>query len=132
MVCPGRMGTRLAEICHACFGMIILYCDVVSRGKAKRKLGTRPVDLETLLHSSDYVSFHVPLIDGTCHFISNRELEPMKPTPYLVNTSRGVVDEIALVSLPRKQDITGAALDIFEIERTVKSNRLFALSSRGE
>jgi glyoxylate reductase len=72
---------------------------------------------DELLAASDVVSLHVPLTEETHHLIGERELELMKPTAYLVNTSRGpVVDEAALVRALAESRIAGAALDVFERE----------------
>jgi lactate dehydrogenase-like 2-hydroxyacid dehydrogenase len=79
--------------------------------------------VEEALSSADYVSLHVPLLregeskEPTYHLISERTLKLMKPTAYVVNTSRGpVVDEKALAHALREGWIAGAALDVFEKE----------------
>lgn len=79
--------------------------------------------LEVCLREADFVSLHVPLIragDGpepTYHLIDKKTLRQMKPTAYLINTSRGpVVDEQALAGALREKWIAGAALDVFESE----------------
>ena len=81
------------------------------------------VTLEEALAQADYVSIHVPLIrpgesdTPTFHLFNERLLRTMKPTAYLVNTSRGpVVDEAALAKALRERWIAGAALDVFEKE----------------
>ncbi len=83
----------------------------------------RYVSFEEALAGGDFVSLHVPLIrpgEGgtpTYHLMNERTLRLMKPTAYLVNTSRGpVVDEEALVAAIRENVIAGAALDVFEVE----------------
>ena len=76
--------------------------------------------LDELLATADVVSVHVPLTDDTRHLIGERELGLMKPTAYLVNTSRGaVVDEAALAAALAERRIAGAALDVFEREPEV-------------
>jgi glyoxylate reductase len=80
-------------------------------------LGARKVELDELLAESDFVSLHVPLTDETRHLIDARALGVMKPTAYLINTSRGpVVDERALVGALRAGRIAGAGLDVYEDE----------------
>ena len=75
------------------------------------------VDLETLLSTSDVVSLHVPLDDGTRNLIDADALETMKPSAILVNTSRGgIVDETALAEALRNHRLGGAALDVFSTE----------------
>lgn len=77
--------------------------------------------LEEVLSGADFISLHVPLVrEGatpTFHLINDRTLRTMKPTAYLVNTSRGpVVDEAALARALKERVIAGAALDVFERE----------------
>lgn len=75
------------------------------------------VGLETLLATSDVVSLHVPLGEGTRNLIDAAALTLMKPTAVLVNTSRGgIVDETALAAALREGSIAGAALDVFSAE----------------
>jgi glyoxylate reductase len=86
---------------------------------------TRGLPLGELLETADVVSLHVPLAPETRHLIGERELALMKPTAYLVNTSRGpIVDEAALVRALRNETIAGAALDVFEHEPEVTEGLL--------
>ncbi len=92
-------------------------------GIQREKTWIKYVNFEDALREADYVSVHVPLIrEGesqtpTYHLFNERTLRMMKPTAYLVNTSRGpVIDETALVKAVRKKWIAGAALDVFEKE----------------
>src|ERR1051325_9601124 len=94
-----------------------------ARGIQKEKTWIKYVDLEQALRGADYVSIHVPLLrEGetdkpTYHLINEKTLKLMKPTAYLVNTSRGpVVDEKALAQALKDRVIAGAALDVFEKE----------------
>jgi len=80
-------------------------------------LGARRVELDALLAEADFVSLHVPLSPETTHLIDARRLALMKPTAYLINTSRGpVVDEVALVEALQGRRIAGAGLDVYEGE----------------
>ena len=80
-------------------------------------LGGRQVELDRLLAEADFVSLHVPLSAETRHMIDARALGLMKPSAYLINTSRGpVVDEAALVVALREGRIAGAGLDVYEDE----------------
>ena len=70
-----------------------------------------------MLAEADAVTIHVPLLDSTKHLINKERLALMKPTAYLVNTSRGpVVDEAALAEALKNGVIRGAAIDVFEAE----------------
>jgi len=74
-------------------------------------------DLRELCRACDYISLHVPLTSQTRHLIDREMLEEMKPTAYLINTSRGpVIDEEALVRVLREERLAGAGLDVFESE----------------
>ena len=93
------------------------------RGIQKEKTWIKYVEFEEALRGADYVSIHVPLLrEGetdkpTYHLINEKTLKLMKPTAYLVNSSRGpVVDEKALAKALKDKVIAGAALDVFEKE----------------
>ena len=83
--------------------------------------------LDTVLKHSDYLSLHIPLTDTTRHLIGQRELALMKPTAFLINTSRGpVIDESALLAALEAGTIAGAGLDVYEHEPAV-SPALYSL-----
>lgn len=113
----GRIGSRVAEIGKA-MGMNVLYYDIKQNAEFEAKVGaTFKASPEDLLKEPDVVSVHVPLLDSTKHLINAERLKMMKPSAYLVNTSRGpVVDETALVEALKSGTIKGAALDVFENE----------------
>jgi hypothetical protein len=82
--------------------------------------GVEPVDLYDLLGEADYVTLHVPARENTTKLIGAEELEAMKPTACLVNTSRGtVVDETSLLAALDSGTIAGAGLDVFAVEPAV-------------
>src|SRR5215204_1287764 len=82
-----------------------------------RELGVRLVDLDTLLSESDVVSLHVVVTPETRGMIGEAQLRRMKPTAYLVNTSRGeAIDEVALERAIKEEWIAGAALDTYDVE----------------
>ena len=94
-----------------------------ARGIQKEKTWIKYVEFEDALRGADYVSLHVPLLrkgeadKPTHHLINEDTLKLMKPTAYLVNSSRGpVVDEKALAKALKEKVIAGAALDVFEKE----------------
>ena len=94
-----------------------------ARGIQQERTSIRYVEFEEALRDADYVSIHVPLLrEGesdkpTYHLFNEKTLRLMKPTAYLVNSSRGpVVDEQALARALKEGVIAGAALDVFEKE----------------
>ena len=85
-------------------------------------------DLETLLGLADFVTIHVPLTEQTYYLIGQEELNVMKKTAVLINTSRGpVVDQKALLESLKSGSIAGAALDVFETEPIDPSDSLLKL-----
>ena len=115
LVGPGRIATAVAERAVG-FKMDLLYAGRRA-SPTFDALGARQVDLERLLGESDFVSLHVPLTAETTHLINAPALARMKPTAYLINTSRGpVVDESALVEALKSRRIAGAGLDVYERE----------------
>ena len=116
IVGAGRIGTAVALRSRG-FGMRVLYHDLVQNPLLEKEVGARRVALEELLRESDFISLHVNLTPETRHLIGGNELALMKPTAYLINTSRGpVVDEGSLVKALRKRRIAGAGLDVYEEE----------------
>jgi glyoxylate reductase len=116
----GRIGRAVARRGLG-FGMKVLYYDTVrADAAAERELNARPVDMDTLLRESDFVTLHTLLSADTRHLINERTLRLMKKTAILVNAARGpVVDEAALVRALSEQWIAGAGLDVFEEEPKV-------------
>jgi D-3-phosphoglycerate dehydrogenase len=79
--------------------------------------GVRKVGLDELFERSDFVSVHVPSTPSTRRVVDRRLLALMKPSAFLINTSRGaVVDESALIEALREGRLAGAGLDVFETE----------------
>lgn len=117
----GRIGYRVAEILRKGFQMNVAYYDIKKTDVFESELQATFYDnAEELMKVSDIVSVHVPLLDSTKHLINEERLKMMKPTAYLINTSRGpVVDEAALVSALKNNVIAGAGLDVFENEPTL-------------
>ena len=113
----GRIGQAVARRARG-FSMRILYHSVDRpTPEQEQELGAHYVDRETLLREADFLSIHVPLAPDTHHLISATELALMKPTAFLINTSRGkVVEEAALVEALQSKRLAGAALDVFEFE----------------
>ncbi len=112
----GRIGSRIATLLRP-WKMRILATDPYVPEAKFTEHGVTRVDLPTLLRESDVVSLHVVLTRETRHLISGAQLALMKPTAILINTSRGpCVQEGALVEALLRDQIAGAALDVFEHE----------------
>jgi D-3-phosphoglycerate dehydrogenase len=117
----GNIGQAVGHRAKA-FQMKLLFHDVVQNQEFAEQTGGKYVDLDTLLRESDYITLHLPLLPSTKHMIGKRELELMKPTAVLVNTSRGkIIDEKALIEVLQKRRIAGACLDVYETEPIVDS-----------
>jgi len=113
----GRIGSAVAQRMQKGFEMKIIYYDVRRNEKLEEENGFEYRELDELLKEADFVSLHTALTEQTHHLISAERLKLMKPTTYLINTSRGpVVDEKALVEVLKNKEIAGAALDVFEKE----------------
>jgi glyoxylate reductase len=125
LVGVGRIGGAVAKRARA-FDMRILYTDAVALPPdVERELGATRVELDELLREADFVSLHVPLTPDTRHLIGAAQLDRMKPSAILVNTSRGpVVDEAALAAALRDRRIFAAGLDVFEHEPDVHADLL--------
>jgi glyoxylate reductase len=116
IVGAGRIGTAMAMMSKG-FAMRILYCDDMRNDIIEKELGAVKADLNSLLAESDYVSIHVPLLESTRHLFGEKAFSLMKPSSYLINTSRGpIVDENVLVKVLRERRIAGAGLDVYEFE----------------
>lgn len=125
----GRIGRRLAELLKG-FNVNLLVYDPYIDPAAVAELGATSVSLEKLLRQSDFVSLHLPATEQTRHLINAETLALMKPGAYLVNTSRGaLVDEQALYDALVSKRISGAALDVYEMEPVKKGNPLFDLEN---
>lgn len=116
----GRIGRAVAKRATG-FDMKVLYHDKYpADADTERALNARSVSMDELLSSSDFISLHTDYNPETHHLISNPQFAMMKPTAYLINTSRGpVVDEAALVDALTSGKIAGAGLDVYENEPQV-------------
>jgi phosphoglycerate dehydrogenase-like enzyme len=112
----GHLGLRVARIGQA-FGMRVIAWSQNLDPAAATAAGVAAAGKEELLRSADVVTIHVRLSERTTGLIGAADLALLKPTAYLVNTSRGpIVDEAALVDALRSGRIAGAGLDVFDIE----------------
>ena len=96
----------------------------------EKELGLQFTDVENVLKNSDFVSVHVPLIPQTRHLIDKKELEMMKETAFLINTSRGpVINEKALIQALKDGKIRGAGLDVWDPEPPSADNPLLKIDN---
>jgi len=129
LVGMGRISRRLAEIAGGCLNMRIKSYDPMVPEEVFSRAGVeRCLTLESALSGADFVSLHVPYSPETHHLIGERELSLMKPSAYLINTSRGgIVDERALYNALKEGRLAGAALDVFENEPPDRDTPFFGL-----
>ena len=126
----GRIGYRLAELCYLAFKMPVIYFDVIANPKAEFNLSARRVELDELLNTADFISLHLPLIPATRHLIDASALNKMKPSAYLINSSRGaVIDQEALIHALQEKWIAGAGLDVFDPEPLPADSPLLKLDN---
>ncbi len=116
IVGAGRIGGCVAKMAHG-FDMPILYTARTAKPELERDFKAQRVELADLLQRADFVSIHAPLTDETRHMIGCPQLQMMRPTAFLINTSRGsLVDEAALVTALKDGIIAGCGLDVYERE----------------
>ena len=121
----GRIGRLTAGFARA-FGMRVLAFDPYVQTSDMAEM----VSLEDVLRQSDFVSLHPVLTPETHHLIDAPRLSLMKPTAYLINTSRGgVIDEPALVAALQEGRLAGAGLDVFETEPPRTDNPLLHMDN---
>ena len=112
----GRYGAKMAGYAHA-FGMNVIAWSQNLTDEVAEKYGVRRVEKDSLFRQSDIVTLHCVLSDRTRGLVGAHELGLMKPTSYILNTSRGqLIDEPALVDALCSKRIAGAGLDVFDQE----------------
>ena len=112
----GRIGRALSAKAMA-LGFQVMANDPYVDPKQMLDAGVKPVEKETLMRESDYVTLHTPLTDETHHMIDAHLLSLMRPSAYLINTARGLlIEEEALLDAVQNNRIAGAALDVLSIE----------------
>ncbi|WP_375764783.1 D-2-hydroxyacid dehydrogenase family protein [Archangium gephyra] len=123
----GKLGTQVARVGLA-FGMEVVAWSQNLTAERAAEAGVRRVEKQELFATSDVVSLHLVLGDRTRGVVGAGELNAMKPTAWLVNTSRaGLVDEPALLAVLREQRIAGAGLDVFPVEPLPAHHPLLSL-----
>jgi phosphoglycerate dehydrogenase-like enzyme len=125
----GDIGAKIAGIALA-FGMNVLAWSQNMTRETAEQHGARLVGKEELFRDADIVTVHLKLSRRTEGIIGAPELNLMRPTAYLVNTSRGpLVDENALINALKNRTIAGAALDVYDVEPLAESHPLRSLDN---
>ena len=120
----GHIGRKVIQIAQALDMNILVY----TRTPREDEKGIRYVSLEELLRNSDYVSMHCPLTESTKHMINKESLSLMKPSAFIINTSRGaLIDEAALIEALENGTIAGAGLDVQETEPPEEASPLYTM-----
>ena len=124
----GRIGSLVCEKLRT-FGFRIVGCDPYLSDERRAKLTDLEwVERDRLFAESDFVTVHTPLNDETRHIVNAETLALMKPTAYVVNTSRGpMIDDAALAQAVRSGAIAGAAIDVFDVEPPPPDHPFFGI-----
>lgn len=128
----GRIGSRLAEMCHTIFQAKIIAFDEYLPVEIQKKYESWVtfVDYETLLKESDFISIHVPLTPETRDMIDYNSMQKMKKSSFLINTSRGgIINEADLAKALKEGLLAGAGLDVFDKEPIEKDNPLLEVDN---
>ncbi len=124
----GNIGKRVVKLLKG-FDLRIICYDLFPDYSWAEREGVLYVPLEELLKNSDIITLHIPLTKDTYHLISEREINMMKDSTIIINTSRGgIIDETALYKALKGKRILGAGLDVLE-EEPPKNSPLFDLEN---
>jgi D-3-phosphoglycerate dehydrogenase len=120
----GKIGAQVSKVALA-FGMnVVAWSENLKLSIAKDNQ-VLVVTKEELLEKSDFITIHTVLSDRTKNLITKKDLELMKETAFLINTSRGpIVNEFDLVEALEKNIIAGAGLDVYDIEPLPENHKL--------
>jgi phosphoglycerate dehydrogenase-like enzyme len=125
----GNIGAEAFRLC-APLDMKFIAHDPWADADLAAELDVTLVDLDSVFRLSDFVTLNTPLTPETHHLANAERLAMMKPTAYLINTSRGpVVDQSALVDVLQNKRIAGAALDVFDPEPPLEGDPILALDN---
>lgn len=126
----GRIGSKVAIKLKGFEVKILGYDPYVTKERADQLGVVKVEELETLLAESDIVTLHLTMSKDLKHWIGEKQFKLMKPTAYIINTSRGgLIDEKALYSVLKEKRIAGAALDVHEQEPINVENPLYRLEN---
>ncbi len=125
----GRIGTRVARV-GAAFGMEVIAWSANLTRDAAEQAGASYVSNDELFSRADVLTIHLVLSERSRGLVGAQQLQLMKPTALLVNTSRGpIVDEQALIEALESQRIAAAGLDVFDVEPLPDGHRLRSLDN---
>jgi len=125
----GNIGAEAFRVCTP-LGMKFIAHDPWANPEVVKEIGVELVDLDTVFRESDYLCVNTPLTDETHHIVNAKRMAMMKPTAYLINTSRGpTVDQTALVEALNAGTIAGAGLDVFDPEPPLPDDPILHLDN---
>ena len=125
----GKLGARVAKFGLAMEMDVIAWSQNLTAERCA-EVGVRLVDRDTLFKTSDVISIHLILSERSTGLVGAQEFKQMKPTSYLVNTSRGpIVDEASLVDALRNGEIAGAGIDVYDVEPLPTDHALRSLNN---
>ena len=114
----GNIGQAFAQIMSGFGGKILIYDPFIKNESIPNN--AKLVGLGTLLNESDIISLHCPLTTDTQHIIDETALSKIKPSAYIINTSRGsLVDTQAIIKSLKSKAIAGLAIDVYEYEKDI-------------
>ena len=120
----GRLGQRVAKVGLA-FGMKVIAWSQNLTPEKCREAGVGYATKDDLLRQSDFITIHMVLSPRSRGLIGAHDLSLMKPTAYLINTSRGpLIDETALIAALKENRIAGAGLDVYDVEPLARDHPL--------
>ena len=123
----GRIGKAVAPKAQGLGFCVIAYDPYIDQQEMNQR-NVKPVDLDMLLRTSDFITIHTPLTPETHKLLGAAALRKMKPTAWLINTARGgVVDTVALAAALREGRLAGAGLDVLPHEPPLMDDALFGL-----
>lgn len=126
----GRIGEEIVRRASLGFNMNVIYNNRNPRPDLEQKYGVQFSEKESLLEQADFVLVMLPLSDATYHFMGEKEFGLMKKSSFFFNCSRGeIVDEKALIKALQDGTISGAGLDVYEVEPVDKENPLLKMNN---
>tara|TARA_B100001093_G_scaffold461712_1_gene476380 strand:- start:38 stop:601 length:564 start_codon:yes stop_codon:yes gene_type:complete len=125
----GKIGTQVAKVAKA-FGMEVCAWSENLNLTHANEIGVLPMTKEDLLKNADIISIHLVLGDRYKNLITKKEIEIMKKSTFIINTSRGpIINEKDLIEALKDEKIAGAGLDVFEEEPLPQDHKLRFLSN---